>query len=80
MRETCLRQSLQPCPESVPYKLAVENRSTLLSSTETKQSLSQQVKSFNERITRLEQDKEHWMLEAQLLQMKYEKEKMVCGL
>ncbi len=33
-----------------------------------------QVVSFHDRLTKLEQEKEHWMLESQLLQMKYEKE------
>ncbi len=36
-----------------------------------------QVITFQEKIGKLEQDKEHWMLEAQLLQMKYEKEQQV---
>ena len=67
----------QPYPESVPYKVALHNRTTLLSSTESRESLSLQVTSFHERVSRLEQEKEHWMLEAQLLQMKFEKEKMV---
>ncbi|XP_064622377.1 protein phosphatase 1 regulatory subunit 21-like [Lineus longissimus] len=64
----------RPCPESVPYKVAVQNRRTLLSSTESRDSLAQQVTEFHEKVNKLEQDKEHWMLEAQLLQIKYEKE------
>ncbi len=39
----------QPCPESVPYKLAIHNRKTLLSSTESRESLAQQV-GFNKLI------------------------------
>jgi len=61
-------------PETVPYKIAIQNRKTLLSSTESRESLAHQVVTFQDKLTKLEQDKEHWMLEAQLLQMKYEKE------
>ncbi|XP_013411783.1 protein phosphatase 1 regulatory subunit 21 [Lingula anatina] len=61
-------------PESVPYRVAVENRRTLLSSTESRDSLAQQVTNFQERTKKLEQDKEHWMLESQLMKMKYDKE------
>lgn len=32
----------------------------------------------HERVSKLEQAKEHWMLESQLLQVKYEKEVKVC--
>ena len=35
------------------------------------------VVTLQETITCLEQDKQHWMLESQLLQMKYEKQAMV---
>ncbi len=153
----------QPVPDSVPYKLAIQNRKTLFSSTESRESLAQQVcacvcvcvcvhacerakpcvcacstmcvlcverrsvqvmiasweqslegnlqtgadfgvcarnlkprvchvfpeaegfvtcvrfqvSSFQAKLSRLEQEKEHWMLESQLLQMKYEKEQQV---
>ena len=36
-----------------------------------------QVVTFQEKLSKLEQEKEHWMLESQLLQMKYEKEQQV---
>lgn len=39
-----------------------------------------QIAATHERVTKLEQDKEHWMLESQLLQVKYEKEVKVCAL
>jgi len=39
-----------------------------------------QITATHERVTKLEQDKEHWMLESQLLQVKYEKEVKVCAL
>ncbi|XP_074653061.1 protein phosphatase 1 regulatory subunit 21-like [Tubulanus polymorphus] len=64
----------RPCPESVPYKTALQNRRILLSSTESRDSLAQQVTSLHDKVCKLEQDKEHWLLESQLLQIKYEKE------
>ena len=36
-----------------------------------------QVLAFQERVRKLEQEKEHWMLESQLVQVKMEKEKKV---
>uniref|UniRef100_A0A4W3GQX7 Protein phosphatase 1 regulatory subunit 21 n=1 Tax=Callorhinchus milii TaxID=7868 RepID=A0A4W3GQX7_CALMI len=68
-------QSLKkPCPESVPYKEALVNRKVLLSSTESREGLSQQVIQSQEKIAKLEQEKEHWMLETQLAKIKLEKE------
>eukprot|EP00058_Branchiostoma_floridae_P011747 XP_002597235.1 hypothetical protein BRAFLDRAFT_276229 [Branchiostoma floridae] len=64
----------RPCPESVPYKTAVLNRRTLLSSTESREGLAQQLTTAQEKMRGLEQEKEHWMLEAQLLQVRLEKE------
>ncbi|XP_043911277.1 protein phosphatase 1 regulatory subunit 21 isoform X2 [Protopterus annectens] len=64
----------KPCPESVPYKEALANRRILLSSTESREGLAQQVLQSQEKITKLEQEKEHWMLEAQLAKIKLEKE------
>lgn len=65
---------MRPCPESVPYKLALYNHKVLVSSTESKDSLEQQIAATYEKVSKLEQAKEHWMLESQLLQVKYEKE------
>ncbi|XP_032881380.1 protein phosphatase 1 regulatory subunit 21 isoform X3 [Amblyraja radiata] len=62
------------CPESVPYDEALANRKTIVSSTESREGLSQQVQQSLEKITKLEQEKEHWMLEAQLAKIKLEKE------
>ncbi|XP_072031311.1 protein phosphatase 1 regulatory subunit 21-like [Amphiura filiformis] len=62
------------CPDSVPYEKAVRNQHVLLSSTMSQEGLSQQVANNSEKITRLEQEKEHWLLEAQLMQIKYDKE------
>uniref|UniRef100_A0A4W3GS87 Protein phosphatase 1 regulatory subunit 21 n=1 Tax=Callorhinchus milii TaxID=7868 RepID=A0A4W3GS87_CALMI len=64
----------KPCPESVPYKEALVNRKVLLSSTESREGLSQQVIQSQEKIAKLEQEKEHWMLETQLAKIKLEKE------
>ncbi|KAK3093160.1 hypothetical protein FSP39_012055 [Pinctada imbricata] len=63
-----------PCPESVPHKLAVQNRKTILSSAESKEGMSKQLSDFQQRVSKLEQDKEHWMLELQLLQIKFDNE------
>eukprot|EP00117_Sycon_ciliatum_P029908 scpid32991/ scgid23708/ Protein phosphatase 1 regulatory subunit 21; Coiled-coil domain-containing protein 128; KLRAQ motif-containing protein 1 len=68
-------ESLQrPAPETVPYHVALLNNTTMLSSTENRDSLAQQVSEAQQRISKLEMEKEHWMLEAQLLQIKMEKE------
>jgi len=66
------------CPECVPYEVAIHNRRTLLSSTESRSSLAQQVVSLQSRLGQLESEREHWMLETQLMQMKYEKEQQRC--
>ncbi|XP_061331356.1 protein phosphatase 1 regulatory subunit 21 isoform X3 [Pezoporus flaviventris] len=64
----------KPCAASVPYEEALANRRVLLSSTESREGLAQQVQQSLEKIARLEQEKEHWMLEAQLAKIKLEKE------
>ncbi|XP_040207526.1 protein phosphatase 1 regulatory subunit 21 [Rana temporaria] len=62
------------CPDSVPYEEALMNRRVLLSSTESREGLAQQVQQILEKMGKLEQEKEHWMLEAQLAKIKLEKE------
>lgn len=64
----------RPPPESVPYTVALQNRKTVYSFTESKDSLTQQVVNLQERLSQLEQEREHWMLETQLMQVKYQKE------
>ncbi|XP_023367887.1 protein phosphatase 1 regulatory subunit 21 isoform X3 [Otolemur garnettii] len=64
----------KPLQESVPYEEALANRRILLSSTESREGLAQQVQQSLEKISKLEQEKEHWMLEAQLAKIKLEKE------
>ncbi|KAJ7987520.1 hypothetical protein DPEC_G00327350 [Dallia pectoralis] len=61
-------------PESVPYTEALLNRRVLTSSTESREGLTQQVVASQEKIARLEQEKEHWLLEAQLGKVRLEKE------
>ncbi|KAG9259878.1 protein phosphatase 1 regulatory subunit 21 [Astyanax mexicanus] len=61
-------------PESVPYTEALTNRRILTSSTESREGLMQQVQQSQEKIARLEQEKEHWLLEAQLGRVRLEKE------
>uniref|UniRef100_A0A8C6WYR7 Protein phosphatase 1 regulatory subunit 21 n=1 Tax=Neogobius melanostomus TaxID=47308 RepID=A0A8C6WYR7_9GOBI len=60
--------------KSVPYKEALSNRRILTSSTESREGLAQQVQQSLEKIARLEQEKEHWLLEAQLGKVRLEKE------
>lgn len=69
-----IQKLIKPCPESVPYRVALYNHKVLVSSTESKDSLEQQIALTHEKISKLEEVKEHWMLESQLLQVKYEKE------
>uniref|UniRef100_A0A3P8Y074 Protein phosphatase 1 regulatory subunit 21 n=1 Tax=Esox lucius TaxID=8010 RepID=A0A3P8Y074_ESOLU len=61
-------------PESVPYTESLMNRRVLTSSTESREGLTQQVVASQEKIARLEQEKEHWLLEAQLGGVRLEKE------
>ena len=57
--------------------MAVQNRKTLLSSAESKEGLAKQITMFQEKVGRLEQEKEHWVLELQLLKIKYDNEQQV---
>ncbi|XP_028676031.1 protein phosphatase 1 regulatory subunit 21 [Erpetoichthys calabaricus] len=64
----------KPRPESVPYEEALANQRVLLSSAESREGLALQVQQSQEKIAKLDQEKEHWMLEAQLAKIKLEKE------
>uniref|UniRef100_A0A3P9L855 Protein phosphatase 1 regulatory subunit 21 n=1 Tax=Oryzias latipes TaxID=8090 RepID=A0A3P9L855_ORYLA len=64
----------RPRAPSVPYSEALSNRRVLTSSTESREGLTQQVQQSLEKIARLEQEKEHWLLEAQLGKVRLEKE------
>lgn len=54
------------------------SRTRLCSLLVTSGLLCRQIVSLQERLSRLEQEREHWMLETQLMQMKYDKESQVC--
>eukprot|EP00794_Sanderia_malayensis_P017408 gene17408-19151_t len=64
----------ESAPNSVPYDIAVKNNQTLVTSTESRDTLAEQVSSAREAITKLEQEKQHWILETQLFKAKFEKE------
>ncbi|RUS89646.1 hypothetical protein EGW08_002567 [Elysia chlorotica] len=64
----------KPIPESVPHCIAVQNRKTLYSSAESKEGLAKQLSMFQQKLTKLEQEKEHYILELQLLKIKFENE------
>ncbi|XP_075719309.1 protein phosphatase 1 regulatory subunit 21 [Rhinoderma darwinii] len=68
------------CPDSVPYEEALVNRRVLLSSTESREGLAQQVQHSLEKIGKLEQEKEHWMLEAQLSKIKLEETQRISDI
>uniref|UniRef100_A0A8C5C480 Protein phosphatase 1 regulatory subunit 21 n=1 Tax=Gadus morhua TaxID=8049 RepID=A0A8C5C480_GADMO len=76
---TYLHAIQKPRPQSVPYKEALANRRVLTSSTESREGLTQQVHQSQEKIARLEQEKEHWLLEAQLGKVRLEKESQRIG-
>ncbi|XP_077522611.1 protein phosphatase 1 regulatory subunit 21 [Amblyomma americanum] len=61
-------------PDSVPYKIAIENSGALQSHAENKESFAQQLESLKNKVRKLEEEKEHWMLEWQLMQAKYERQ------
>ncbi|XP_051507104.1 protein phosphatase 1 regulatory subunit 21 isoform X2 [Myxocyprinus asiaticus] len=60
--------------ETVPYTQALQNKHILTSSTESREGLMQQVVQSQMKISHLEQEKEHWLLEAQLAQVRLQKE------
>ena len=62
---------------SVPYDVAVRNQRNL--AADDTDALSQQIAKSQESIVKLETEKEHWMLEAQLMKAKYEKETKKVG-
>lgn len=61
-------------PDCVPYSIAIENSGALQSHVENKESFAQQLESLKNKVRKLEEEKEHWMLEWQLLQVKYERQ------
>lgn len=61
-------------PDCVPYSVAIENSGALQSHVENKESIAQQLESLKNKVRKLEEEKEHWMLEWQLTQAKYERQ------
>uniref|UniRef100_UPI00358FB181 protein phosphatase 1 regulatory subunit 21 isoform X2 n=1 Tax=Myxine glutinosa TaxID=7769 RepID=UPI00358FB181 len=61
-------------PESVPYEEALSDRHILFSSTESHEALVQQLHQSQQNVVRLEQEKEHWQLECQLVQARLSRE------
>lgn len=68
-------QSLQKdVPVTIAYDLAVKNNRTLVTSTESRDTLAEEVLNTRKSIAKLEQEKQHWMLESQLIKAKFDKE------
>ncbi|GAB6024467.1 hypothetical protein CHUAL_009625 [Chamberlinius hualienensis] len=59
--------------ESVCYAEAIKNNNHLLNSVESRESMTSQLTEAQDKISKLEQMKEYWMLEYQLLKMKHER-------
>ncbi|KAH9500952.1 hypothetical protein Btru_069302 [Bulinus truncatus] len=63
-------------PDTVPYCVALQNRKTLYSSAESKEGLAKQLSVFQQKLSKLEQEKEYYLLELQLLKIKFENEQL----
>ncbi|XP_067119865.1 protein phosphatase 1 regulatory subunit 21-like [Centruroides vittatus] len=63
---------------TIPYETALKNRDILTTYADNKDELMKKLSVTNEKLKKTEQEKEHWMLEYQLLQMK--QGKMVDGI
>jgi hypothetical protein len=62
-------------PPSVPYKVALRQKQECEGNN--KEALGEQLEKSQQRATQIEQDREHWRHEFQLLQMKHTKEQQV---
>jgi len=58
----------------VPYSVAIKNYRALVTSPDNADDISKQIVSSQESITKLEQEKEHWLLEYKLLKAMFDKE------
>lgn len=65
---------LAKAPDSIPYDVSVENLRAMRSHIENRESSAQQLDSCKAKIRKLEEEKEHWMLEWQLMQAKFERQ------
>ena len=66
----------RPVVESVPYAVAVERSKEAADETlreDDRKQLLDQIVGLKEKVVKLEQDREHWMLETQLVRIKSEK-------
>ena len=66
----------RPVAESVPYAVAVERGKDAVDETlreDDRKQLLDQIVALKEKVVKLEQDREHWMLETQLVKIKSEK-------
>jgi Predicted coiled-coil domain-containing protein len=61
-------------PMSVPYEEALKHREESVGGSKSREVLAEQLATALRKAMQLEQDKEHWKQEYQLLQMKYAKE------
>ncbi|KAL8601555.1 hypothetical protein ACOMHN_003821 [Nucella lapillus] len=66
-------------PDSVPHQTALKNHGVFVMSVERREGLGRQVCVLQERSGRLEQDKEHLVLELQLLKVKYDAERQALA-
>jgi len=68
----------RPVAESVPYAVAVDRSRAAADETlreDDRNQLLEEIVGLKEKVVRLEQDREHWMLETQLVRIKSEKNK-----
>ena len=66
----------RPHAESVPYDVAVARSKDAVDDTlrvDDRQTLLDNIVALKEKVLKLEHDREHWMLEAQLIQIKTER-------
>lgn len=61
-------------PLSVPYEEALKHREESVGGSKSREALGEQLAIAQKKAMQLEQDKEHWRQEYQLLQLKYAKE------
>ncbi|XP_078490781.1 protein phosphatase 1 regulatory subunit 21 isoform X2 [Ciona intestinalis] len=63
-------------PQSVPYLEAIKNHHNVVCSSENRDELLSQLEKTSSKLHSLEQEKEHWLLETQLMKVKLEKMKV----
>ena len=66
----------RPVADSVPYAVAVERGKEVVDETlreDDRKQLLDEIVALKEKVVKLEQDREHWMLETQLVRIKSER-------